>query len=87
MALQWQICTWEIMKKLKKTLLEALLLDKNSITTKLNLFTCSSYLGKPKDKLNRDLSQIVQLAPYHPWVKKQQEMEQNFDKLSQIVCK
>jgi len=74
-------------ERAEKTLLDALLLDKNSAATKLNLFTCSSYLGKSKDKLNRDFSQIVQIAPNHPWVQKQHEMEQNFDKFSQVACK
>jgi tetratricopeptide (TPR) repeat protein len=74
-------------EKAEKILLDALLLDKNSVATKINLFTCSSFLGKPKDKLTRDFNQIIQLAPDHPWVRKQQEMEQSFDKLSEIVCK
>lgn len=42
-------------ERAEKILLDALLLDKNSVATKINLFTCSSFLGKPKDKLNRDL--------------------------------
>jgi len=69
-------------EKAEKILLDALLLDKNSVTTKLNLFICSSYLGKPKDKLSRDLSQIAHLSPNHPWIKQQQEMELNFEQFS-----
>jgi len=77
----------ELYEKAEKCLLDGLLLDKNSIATKINLYVCSSLLGKSKDKLTREFNQIVQLAPNHPWVKKQLQAEQDFEKMAQIACK
>jgi len=63
----------------EKFLLNILILDKQSISTKINLFVCASQLGKPKEKLAKDYSQILAAAPNHPWVRQQQAAEQLFD--------
>jgi len=74
-------------ERAEKNLLDALLLDKNSVLTKINLYVCSSYQNKSKDKLAREFSQIAQLAPNHPWVMAQLQLERDFDKFSKTVLK
>eukprot|EP01123_Difflugia_compressa_P000144 TRINITY_DN10251_c0_g1_i1.p1 TRINITY_DN10251_c0_g1~~TRINITY_DN10251_c0_g1_i1.p1 ORF type:complete len:314 (-),score=58.63 TRINITY_DN10251_c0_g1_i1:12-896(-) len=56
-------------ERAEKILMDALLLDNKSITTRINLVVVSQQLDKtPIDKIKRDINQIVSVAPGHPWV-------------------
>lgn len=63
----------------EKALLQVLVLDKNSVATKINLYVCYQHQGKPKDKLAREFSQLLALAPKHPWVLQQQAGDKLFE--------
>lgn len=54
--------------------------QKASPTTLINSVVCLQQLGKPQAIVDRVIGELKQNSPNHPWLQKQQELEELFEK-------
>jgi len=66
----------------ERLLQDALAKSSADPNTLANLVVCMQHMRKPPDVVSRYTNQLKALAPAHPWVAKQLEMEAMFDRSS-----
>jgi coatomer protein complex subunit epsilon len=68
-------------EKANKILVSALAKRSQDSETLINLIVSSLHLQKPNDLIKRYVNQLKSTAPQHPWVKKYNLMELDFDSM------
>lgn len=54
--------------------------EKVSVDTLINTIVCLTHLRKPQPIIQRIVGELTQVAPNHPWLQKQNELSEIFDK-------
>eukprot|EP01117_Protostelium_nocturnum_P009252 TRINITY_DN3311_c0_g1_i1.p1 TRINITY_DN3311_c0_g1~~TRINITY_DN3311_c0_g1_i1.p1 ORF type:complete len:297 (-),score=128.62 TRINITY_DN3311_c0_g1_i1:41-931(-) len=61
--------------------LQALEKRPNDTDALVNLITAQNHLAKPAEIVQRQFNQLASIAPKHPWILRNQELESEFDRL------
>jgi len=67
-------------------LLQALEKNPKHAETLVNLIVCYSHQQKPREHIQRYVSQLKSSSPSHPWVLKFNDAEESFDRAASHFC-